>query len=185
MTTLNGYHLQDNVIYKVMQVKELLRKHILSKEAMAPNEMFFIRNVTIPMYREKMNTFHTLGSISFSNPSPSILIRSLETIFNALYKLKVCIPFLSQSKMQAKNILHFEIPSDPLDSRQQKRCADRSSYCSTGESMTTSDDQVYWFWLCVRCRDMVQYRNELQLALETLSYLSAFKASVMENVVVM
>ena len=51
--------------------------------------------------------------------------------------------------------------------------------------MTTSDDQVYWFWWCVRCRDMVQYRNELQLALETLSYLSAFKASVMENVVVM
>ncbi|KAK8816307.1 hypothetical protein AV274_5409 [Blastocystis sp. ATCC 50177/Nand II] len=158
---LNGNRWRDDAMYKVMRIKELLRKHILSKAAMAPDEMFFIQNVTIPMYREKMNAFHTLGSISFSSPSPSLLVRSLETVFNALYKLK----------MQAKDTLHFDIPSEPLRSYQEKRFTERLSYLSSSENMTESEEVV----------DLMQYRNELQLALETLSYLSAFEAIASEN----
>ena len=169
-------------MYKVMRIKELLRKHILSKAAMAPDEMFFIQNVTIPMYREKMNAFHTLGSISFSSPSPSLLVRSLETVFNALYKLKVHPSFLCHSKMQAKDTLHFDIPLEPLRSYQEKRFTERLSYLSAGETPTESEEDMCRFWRGVRCRDMMQYRNELQLALETLSYLSAFEAIASENV---
>ena len=169
-------------MYKVMRIKELLRKHILSKAAVAPDEMFFIQNVTIPMYREKMNAFHTLGSISFSSPSPSLLVRSLETVFNALYKLKVRLSFLCHSKMQAKDTLHFDIPSEPLRSYQEKRFTERLSYLSSSENMTESEEVVYAFRRGVRCRDLMQYRNELQLALETLSYLSAFEAIASENV---
>lgn len=129
-------------MYKVMRIKELLRKHILSKAAMAPDEMFFIQNVTIPMYREKMNAFHTLGSISFSSPSPSLLVRSLETVFNALYKLKVHPSSLCHSKMQAKDTLHFDIPSEPLRSYQEKRFTERLSYLSATETMTESEEDV-------------------------------------------
>ena len=146
MASLNGYRNQDTVTYKVMQIKELLRKHILSKTAMAPNEMFLFRKVTIPLYREKMNAFHTMGSISFSSPSPSLLVRSLETVFNALYKLKVRPLFLSHHKMQAKDTLHFDIPSEPLCSLQERRFTERASYLSTGENRTALEEEdVYGF----------------------------------------
>lgn len=63
--------------------------HPLTNIITIPNSIFDIDGVIIPLYQEKMTLCEVLGSISFDSSLPSLLFKSMETIFNALYYFKV------------------------------------------------------------------------------------------------
>ena len=63
--------------------------HPLTNTITIPNSIFDIDGVIIPLYQEPMTLCEGLGSISFDSSLPSLLFKSMETIFNALYYFKV------------------------------------------------------------------------------------------------
>ena len=63
--------------------------HPLTNTITIPSSIFDIDGVIIPLYQEKMTLCEVLGSISFDSSLPSLLFKSIETIFNALYYFKV------------------------------------------------------------------------------------------------
>ena len=167
-----------------MRIKELLKNHVLSTTVMVPNEVFAFDRVIIPMYNEKMTAFRSIGSISFNDPSPSIVLHSIETVFNALYGLKVADWCGSHIKLKAKSYLHFDNPSEPLAYVPSKRHADCTLAAAPKRSEEGIEEVEVAYRLAERMttRDLRAYRAELQCALETLSYLHAFEAIAMERV---
>ena len=184
MMPADGYKFQDPVTYKIMRIKELLKNHVLSKTVMVPSEIFAFDRVIIPIYNEKMAAFRSIGSISFNDPSPSIVLHSIETIFNALYGLKVRDWCASHVQMKASALLHFDNPSEPLEYVPSKRHLDCMLPLTPrkGEEAIEELEVAYGLSERVTTSDLKAYRAELQCALETLSYLPAFEAIAMESV---